>query len=89
MPNAASTASAARATAPASDTSSGSAIARTPMAAISDRARSSGSGWMSASATCAPARASARQMPRPMPFAAPVTNAVLPAMSFMSNLHVA
>src|SRR5689334_1521659 len=83
------TSCAARITAARSETSSGSAVALTPNALISAQARSSVSASISASTISTPALAKARQMPRPIPFAAPVTTAPLPLRSRMPSLPLA
>ena len=84
LPNSASASSAARSKAAASETSTSIARVRTLKVASSLRAISSCARSISASTMLTPLRASARQMPRPIPLAAPVTNAVLPENSITS-----
>ena len=66
-------------TAASSVTSVGSTSVRRPSFSTSRASVSSGPRSRAANATCAPSRASARQISAPMPLAAPVTMATRPS----------
>ena len=83
LPNVDSVASAARAMAARSVTSTCSGMTSALVGARLATAASNALSSMSAMATFMPAAAKERAMAKPMPLAPPVTNAVLPATSFM------